>query len=275
MGVYFKVNEIRQDLNMAYQLMKQQDDLVKELYEIVEAHKPYQREDRKDIQEKFSDLKQLLVYDSLERSKRLTLLGAQKRDQLLEKHGAQNAPEVIAGIAGEINEHYNRRDTAKAKWVDLKVQFLKYSAENYQELAGLKELENMAKRLRADNVAQKVNKVYQELVDEENEFWVMVKKLKPEKHNVDKYNVMTILIEQKINLYKKQGRTDLLRTYNQHVRNCGGDPVRIEEGIQTADKYWREREQKTLGSLTQSAQALRQEREEGKAVIKRTRERGL
>ena len=167
MGVYFKVNEIKQNLNMAYQLMKQQDDLVKELYQIVEAHKPYQREDRKDIQEKFSDLKQLLVYDSLERSKRLTPLGAQKRDQLLEKYGAQNTPEVIAGITDEINERYNQRDTEKAKWVDLKVQFLKYSAKNYQELTGLKELENVSNRLRADYVAQRTNKVYQELVDEE------------------------------------------------------------------------------------------------------------
>ncbi len=268
---------------MAYQLMKQQDDLVKELYQIVEAHKPYQREDRKDIQEKFSDLKQLLVYDSLERSKRLTPLGAQKRDQLLEKYGAQNTPEVIAGITDEINERYNQRDTEKAKWVDLKVQFLKYSAKNYQELTGLKELENVSNRLRADYVAQRTNKVYQELVDEENEFWAMVKKIKSEKHNADKspaffadsYNVVTILIKQKMNLYKKQGRTGLLRTYNQHVRDCGGDPVRIEEGIQTADKYWRGREQKTLGSWTQSAQALRQEREGGKEVIKRTRERGL
>ncbi|MDD4146052.1 MAG: hypothetical protein PHS83_02975 [Clostridia bacterium] len=265
MGFYFKVNELKQDLKMAYQLAKGKNDLVKKLYQIAEACKPYKQEVRKDIQEKLSDLKQLIVYDSLDKSMRLTLIGAQKRDELLEKHKAKNAPEAIAGIAGEINERYNMLNTDEAKYVDLKVLILEYSAKNYQELVELKKLENKAEHLQADYVVQKVKDAYEKLVAEENELCEMVKNSKPENYKasghedlfVEDYNLLVRVIKNKTSLYREQGRTDLLWAYHQHVKDCGGDPERVEKGILAANEYWGRGE--TLEKKTQSAQKFRKE----------------
>lgn len=265
MGFYFKVNELKQDLNRAYRLVKGQDDLVNELYQIAEACKPYKREVRQDLQEKFGDLKQLIVYDSLDKSMRLTLIGAQKRDELLEKHKAKNAPEAIAGIAGEINERYNMLNTDEAKYVDLKVLILEYSAKNYQELAELKKLESEAECLQADYVVQKVKDAYEKLVAEENELCEMVKNSKPENYKAsghedlfaEDYNLLVRVIKNKVGLYKEQGRTDLLWAYHQHVKDCGGDPERVEKGILAANEYWGKAE--TLEKKTQSAQKFRKE----------------
>ncbi|MDD4109083.1 MAG: hypothetical protein PHH93_10230 [Prolixibacteraceae bacterium] len=214
-----------------------------------------------NLKEKLDDLKQFMIDDFVDRNMGgLESSFAKIRDERLKKYNAQNAPEAMASIAREINGRYNRRDTDEAKWVDLKVQFLEYSAKNYQELEQLKKLKSEFEFLKADYLAQRAEDAYKELVAEEKELLEKVENLDPENYKASGHeakfnedsNKASGLIQERLSLYRAEGRSPLLRAYNRQIRDSRGDLARV------ANEYGGKEEQSTLESLTQSAQAFRE-----------------
>ncbi|MDD2432940.1 MAG: hypothetical protein PHX01_04480 [Clostridia bacterium] len=267
MGLFSEVKKFGSLFMTIDRALRGQDIFNKKVNKMLKPYKLNWRKKR-EVNEKLQDLRRLVLIEAMERETGLAPSFKQERDELLKKHAAPNGSEAIVSIAGEINNRYNARDTDDAKWVDLKVQFFEYSAKNYQELTELKKLASEAQRLHANSLVQRAKEAYQKLVTEENNLYEMVESSRPENYKAawkevsynDDYNLTARIIKYKTSLYKKQGRTTLLWAYNQHVKDCGGDPQRIEKGILSADKYWGKAEetQSALENLTKSAQELRE-----------------
>lgn len=252
------IKEFVQKYYIAYQAAHKVESFLKEFSKVLKPNE-LNKQEMENLKEKIDDLRQFIIDDFVERNMGgLESSFIKIRDERLEKYNVQNVPEAIANIASEVNSRYNRCDTDEAKWIDLKVQFWEYRAKNHQELEQLKELESKAKFLKADYLTQKAEDAYQELLVEEKKLLEKVESLNPQnykasgpaKFNEDYYKASR-LIQEKLSLYKAQGRTPLLRAYKRQIRDCGGDSARI------ANEYWSKEEQGTLETLTQSAQAFR------------------
>ena len=181
MGLFSEVKKFGSLFMTIDRALRGQDIFNKKVNKMLKPYKLNWRKKR-EVKEKLQDLRRLVLIEAMERETGLAPSFEQERDELLKKHAAPNGPEAIAGIAGEINERYNARDTDDAKWVDLKVQFFEYSAKNYQELVELQKLEHEAQRLQADSLAQRAKEAYQKLVAEENNLREMVESSSPENY---------------------------------------------------------------------------------------------
>ncbi|MDD4109081.1 MAG: hypothetical protein PHH93_10220 [Prolixibacteraceae bacterium] len=233
------------------------------MVEVVELNKGI----RKDVQKELKDLRKI-VLDEISDKKMGKPIFSGSREKMFNKHFASTAPMAVFKIAAVLNDRYNHHNTNDQQWIDLKVKFFEYRALNDEELTELQRLEGKAKSLGADRFVQKAQELQQELLKEEKYLDVIVRDTKPENYKFslfggrkkdsnfgdDYYDTKELLIE-KMSLYYKEGRTDLLLTYNNLLEDLKGESNRVEKAIMLINKELGKEE--TLEEKTQAAQALR------------------
>lgn len=261
-------DDAKLSLNQAYQLIKGEDVLLQQLAKLMRENRARGWESTSEIQKKFSDLRKLLIFTSLQEGKRITPWGSRKIEHLLTKYGEENAAQTIAVLADEINETYNRRDTEMNRWVDLKVQFLKYKALKQQELIELQEFSDLAENLGATYTVQRVKRVYGELIAETKELSDQLEKFEPVGKETkgstaffDPYVVMSRVIQRKSDAYRCGARTEFLKAYQQLVRDSDGSPAQIASQVGSIEQYLRGREKNPREHLSTARQTTHFDRE--------------
>lgn len=245
---------------------REQNFIQKKVQKMLKAHHLTGRQ-RAEVDEQLQHLKQLACIEALAPKMVLSPKDLEKREQLLNKYQVGNGPEAINYLVGTINGRYNRGDTDDARWLDLRGLLYEYEARNYREVIELEDLGREANRLQAPNLADRANVLCQELQKEEENLREMVWVTRPENFKgllvetdyANRCNFAAHAVQKKIDLYRIEGRTPLLLAYKGHIRDCGGDPQKIEQGILAAERYWSQEGRRFLQDLTQAARESRRE----------------
>lgn len=245
MGIWATVKKDGPALSDLGRVMEECDYFEKRVWQMAKSFK-LDLWEKKLVEKELADLRELAKIKSLEKEGGLSLTFIQDKANLFQKYNAPSVSGVMAKITKKINECFNQRDTDEAKWVDLRVSLWAYQAKNYEELRQLSSLQNKARQAGANSLAQIMKEKAQELIAEENELVNMVVNMKPECYQTtgkgssfdQDYNVLSGELQSKESLYRFEGRTNLLRAFNQYVRDCGDDAVRVRQWILDSDYYW-------------------------------------
>lgn len=217
-----------------------------------------------EIKEQLADLKQLALLATLEKKRDLAPVLLNKKENLLQKYEAENMVVAQAQIAQKINER-NPQFSDNEKWVNLKCCFWHYYAQNQREITNLRELEEAARKLQADLVAEAAQRDWQALLKERQDLREMVNLALPED-----YLATAEMVTHRAGLYKQEGRSILLWSYHQQVKNCGGEVV---QAIRVIEQGMQEKKQGALGNLCQRAQTIRELPTEKGQIREQNRER--
>ncbi|MGI6587234.1 MAG: hypothetical protein ACOX2N_00305 [Peptococcia bacterium] len=225
---------------------------------------------RKDVEKDLNALKKIALNEIKDKSGGGPLFPG-RREKMFNKYGGKTAPEVVYKIAKVFNVRYNHAQSNDALWINLNVDFFEYRALNDEELTDLKRLEEKAKSLNAERVAQKAKEIQQELLEEEKYLDGIVQSTNPDNYRFklfgggekaganfgNDYYDAKLLLEDKLALYEEEGRPDLLQTYNLCLEELRGQPDRVEKAILFLEKQLDPK--RSLEEKAQSAQTLREE----------------
>lgn len=249
MGIFFQTKEIETNSAACSLAAQRQKELLTQLWQTANAYQPYGQAEKKAIQRKLNDLKQLLYYDQKERKQGLSSFETKKKEALLNTYASPNTVKAIAKLADDLNS-YNKRETDAQRWVDVKVQFLRYCAKNELIQERLEKLTKLAQNVQAEQVMQKISEVSQFLTNEEETLWGVVQDLEPPKAKpavsaIDNYRFSANYLKRKADSHGAGQYTEYLQVFLRWEEEAKTDLPPKKE-ILAADKYLRAQAQRNL-----------------------------
>lgn len=220
MSIYFNQPGEKSNSSNFVEVLKEQDQLIQELFAAVKTHQVFQKEEKRAVQKKFTDLKQLFVYANLEGTTQLTSFGDQEKKRIAAHYGAENTAMAIANLINEIQEQYVGNFSRE---LIAKTLFLNYSAKNNQELKTLDQLADRATALRANFFAKQAHDLKQFMANEERNLWEMVKKADHAEETV--YAFVLNSIQKNIDLFQSDGKMGPVQAFNQWQQNYSKEEV--------------------------------------------------
>lgn len=217
MSIYFFQPGRELTVDEQVEILKRQDNLVKELFAEVKGDRNFKKGEREWVQKSFGDLRQLFTYVNLEHSSGWeSSLGekSKPRKELLKRYNAQESSMAIVNLVNRIQNKYARNFSRP---LITRILFLNYSAKSYLELKTLNELEERAISLNANYLAGKVRNLKEYIAAEEKELWGTIKSA-----NLDqevKYARIINLLERRGNLFKSEGSFDFVQSFKNLKEN--------------------------------------------------------
>lgn len=193
-----------------------------------------------------------------------------RREKLILSMGGKTAAEAVYNVAHYWNKSYNRKQSPDAVWLNIGVGFFAYQVLKEREIAGLKVIEKEATTIGAKGVMQEAQKLQQEYEAEEGALDLLTQETDPDNYGrqffwsketrkrfMDNCRNAELEMENRLLLFERGGRSDLLRRFNRYLGDLAGDAEKVTKAVDLLEAQLRQNG--TLAEKVQTAQSLRQE----------------